>query len=87
MSRAYVFPGQGAQTIGMGRELADASPAARAVFDDIRATPLAAYDDAIARLKAAGATVEPFGPQAGAAPAMARALTGCWIRPLICSTG
>ena len=30
------------------------------VFDDIRATPLAAYDDAIARLKAAGATVEPF---------------------------
>ncbi|MCR9085643.1 MAG: ACP S-malonyltransferase [Rhodobacteraceae bacterium] len=37
MSRAYVFPGQGAQTIGMGRELADASPAARAVFDEVDA--------------------------------------------------
>ena len=26
MSRAYVFPGQGAQTIGMGRALAEAYP-------------------------------------------------------------
>ena len=33
--RAYVFPGQGAQTIGMGRELAEAYPAARAVFDEV----------------------------------------------------
>lgn len=37
MSRAYVFPGQGAQTIGMGRELADAYPAAKAVFDEVDA--------------------------------------------------
>ena len=35
MSRAFVFPGQGAQTIGMGRALAEAWPAARAVFDEV----------------------------------------------------
>ena len=35
MSRAFVFPGQGAQTIGMGRALAGAYPAARAVFDEV----------------------------------------------------
>ncbi len=33
--RAFVFPGQGAQTIGMGRALAEASPAARAVFEEV----------------------------------------------------
>jgi len=37
MSRAYVFPGQGAQTIGMGKALAEAYPAARAVFDEVDA--------------------------------------------------
>jgi len=37
MSRAVVFPGQGAQTIGMGKALADAYPAARAVFDEVDA--------------------------------------------------
>ncbi|QOL79775.1 ACP S-malonyltransferase [Pseudooceanicola spongiae] len=37
MSRAFVFPGQGAQTIGMGKALADAYPAARAVFDEVDA--------------------------------------------------
>ncbi len=35
MSRAYVFPGQGAQTVGMGRALAEAYPAARAIFDEV----------------------------------------------------
>jgi [acyl-carrier-protein] S-malonyltransferase len=35
MGRAFVFPGQGAQTIGMGRALAEAYPAARAVFDEV----------------------------------------------------
>ncbi len=35
MSRAFVFPGQGAQTIGMGRALAEASPAARSVFAEV----------------------------------------------------
>lgn len=35
MSRAFVFPGQGAQTIGMGRALAESYPAARAVFDEV----------------------------------------------------
>ncbi len=37
MSRAFVFPGQGAQTVGMGRDLAAAYPAARAVFDEVDA--------------------------------------------------
>ncbi len=35
MSRAFVFPGQGAQTIGMGRALAEVYPAAKAVFDEV----------------------------------------------------
>ncbi len=33
--RAFVFPGQGSQKIGMGAELAEASPAARAVFEEV----------------------------------------------------
>ncbi len=35
MSRALIFPGQGAQTIGMGKALAEAYPAAKAVFDEV----------------------------------------------------
>ncbi len=38
-----LFPGQGSQTVGMGRDLFDASPAARAVFeeaDDLLGFPL-----------------------------------------------
>ncbi|MDP7151336.1 MAG: ACP S-malonyltransferase [Paracoccaceae bacterium] len=35
MTKAFVFPGQGAQSIGMGKALADAYPAARAVFDEV----------------------------------------------------
>jgi [acyl-carrier-protein] S-malonyltransferase len=38
MSRiAFIFPGQGAQAVGMGKELADAFPAAKAVFDEVDA--------------------------------------------------
>lgn len=37
MTRVFVFPGQGAQAIGMGKALAEAYPAARAVFDDVDA--------------------------------------------------
>ncbi|KAE9631619.1 ACP S-malonyltransferase [Parasedimentitalea maritima] len=37
MTIAFVFPGQGAQTIGMGKALADVYPAAKAVFDEVDA--------------------------------------------------
>jgi [acyl-carrier-protein] S-malonyltransferase len=35
MSFAFTFPGQGSQTVGMGRDLARAFPAARAVFEEV----------------------------------------------------
>ena len=35
MSIAFTFPGQGSQDIGMGRELAEAFPAAREVFEQV----------------------------------------------------
>lgn len=37
MSIAFTFPGQGSQTVGMGKELADAYPEARAVFEEVDA--------------------------------------------------
>lgn len=37
MKRAFVFPGQGAQAVGMGRALAEAYPEARAVFEEVDA--------------------------------------------------
>ncbi|MBM6580250.1 ACP S-malonyltransferase [Microvirga sp. BT689] len=35
MTRAFIFPGQGSQTVGMGKALADAFPQAKAVFDEV----------------------------------------------------
>lgn len=35
MTRAFVFPGQGSQAVGMGRELAAAFPAARHLFQEV----------------------------------------------------
>ncbi len=35
MSSILVFPGQGSQSVGMGKELYDNNPAARAVFDEV----------------------------------------------------
>jgi [acyl-carrier-protein] S-malonyltransferase len=35
MATAFVFPGQGSQAVGMGKALADAYPAARAVFQEV----------------------------------------------------
>jgi [acyl-carrier-protein] S-malonyltransferase len=35
MARAFVFPGQGSQAVGMGKALADAFPAARETFGEI----------------------------------------------------
>ena len=33
--RAFLFPGQGAQSVGMGKAFADAYPAAKAVFEEV----------------------------------------------------
>ena len=33
--RAFIFPGQGSQSVGMGKALAEASPTARAVFQEV----------------------------------------------------
>jgi [acyl-carrier-protein] S-malonyltransferase len=41
MARAFVFPGQGSQTVGMGHALAQAFPAAREAFEEV--------DDAVGR--------------------------------------
>lgn len=35
MKRAFVFPGQGSQTVGMGRGLVEAFPAARHLFEEV----------------------------------------------------
>src|SRR5579871_1067167 len=35
MSRAFIFPGQGSQSVGMGRMLAESFLAAREVFEEV----------------------------------------------------
>ncbi len=35
MSKIYIFPGQGSQTVGMGKDLYDSNPNSRAVFDEV----------------------------------------------------
>ncbi len=35
MTRAFIFPGQGSQAVGMGQALSAASPAAREVFEEV----------------------------------------------------
>ena len=37
VKRAFTFPGQGSQTVGMGKDLAEAFPEARKVFDEVDA--------------------------------------------------
>ena len=50
MARAFVFPGQGAQRVGMGQALVDAFPEARAVFEEVDD----ALDQNLSRLMAQG---------------------------------
>jgi len=35
MTLAFTFPGQGSQSVGMGKELADAFVSARGVFEEV----------------------------------------------------
>lgn len=35
MTRAFIFPGQGSQAVGMGKALAEAFPCAREVFEEV----------------------------------------------------
>ena len=35
MAVAFTFPGQGSQSVGMGKDLADAFPEARRVFEEV----------------------------------------------------
>lgn len=42
MKKAIVFPGQGSQTVGMGKDLADAIPECKALFD--QANEILGYD-------------------------------------------
>ena len=37
MAIAFTFPGQGSQSVGMGRDLAEAFPEARSVFEEVDA--------------------------------------------------
>ncbi len=54
MSVAFLFPGQGSQAVGMGRDLCAASPAARALFDE--ASEVLGFD--LARLAFEGPEAE-----------------------------
>lgn len=48
--RAFIFPGQGSQSVGMGKALADASVAARTLFEEVDE----ALEQKLARLMAEG---------------------------------
>ena len=41
MARAFIFPGQGSQAVGMGKALAEAFASAREVFEEIDEAPSA----------------------------------------------
>ncbi|HKK37314.1 MAG TPA: ACP S-malonyltransferase [Paracoccaceae bacterium] len=63
--RAFVFPGQGAQAVGMGMDLAAAYPAAKAVFDEVDE----ALGEPLSRLIAEG-PIETLTLTANAQPAL-----------------
>ena len=49
---AFLFPGQGAQTVGMGQQLYETLPAARRLYD--RANALLGFDSGEAVLRGSG---------------------------------
>lgn len=53
-SKALVFPGQGSQSVGMGKALGDAFPEARAVFDEVDT----ALGESLSRLMFEGSEAE-----------------------------
>ena len=70
---AAVFPGQGAQAVGMGRALAEASPAARAVFAEVDA----ALGEPLSRLCFEG-PIETLTLTANAQPALMATSIAAW---------
>ncbi len=55
--KAFVFPGQGSQAVGMGQALADAFPEARATFDEADAALVSGAADEVLPLEHNPATV------------------------------
>jgi len=85
MSRALVFPGQGAQYVGMGAELSQRFPSARRLLDEADSVLGFALSDIMANGPEADLTrTDVSQPAILVASAMSLAVAGEAIRPLTC---